>query len=358
MSKIKRSLTALYERSKNEPYDLTLDKDTRLVILSDHHRGAQNRADDFRHSHAVYNAALTSYYERGYRLIILGDGEELWQESPGKIFRSYRRTYELEAQYHDNNRYKRIWGNHDIDWKSAGSFADKVNTQRKRHLFEGLKTKEGILYTVKMKNAVLGEMFLAHGHQGTLESDILIFIARPFVKWVWRPIQRLTGKTRNSPATRYDLREKHDRTIYEWAAERDKLLFITGHTHRPVFCSRTHIGYLEEQLSALEKQLKKNPNSKKLQEEIIQKKTGIEYRKTKDFGDTLEPAMDKPAYFNTGCCCYPDGDITGIEICYEKGAQNRRAGVYIKLVRWSGRSGNAECTVLRERLLQDVYKEL
>jgi hypothetical protein len=33
----------------------------------------------------------------------------------------------------------------------------------------------------------------------------------------------------------------------------------------------------------------------------------------------------KPSYFNSGCCCYRDGDITGIEITYEK----------ISLVKWN-----------------------
>ncbi len=35
--------------------------------------------------------------------------------------------------------------------------------------------------------------------------------------------------------------------------------------------------------------------------------------------------MSKPCYFNSGCCCYPDGDITGIEIAHAE----------IRLVRWS-----------------------
>lgn len=35
--------------------------------------------------------------------------------------------------------------------------------------------------------------------------------------------------------------------------------------------------------------------------------------------------MSKPCYFNSGCCCYPDGDITGIDI----------AQAEIRLVRWS-----------------------
>lgn len=359
MSNIKTALTNLYDRLKEGGrQELPLNKDTRYIILSDQHKGAKNRADDFRHNHPVYNAAIASYFERGYTLVILGDGEELWEEPPRRIFPSYPTTYELEANFYKEGRYVHIWGNHDIEWKEPAAFAEKVKKYLKRDMFKGLLTKEGVLFEVKEKDIVLGEMVLTHGHQGTLTSDVLIFISRPFVRWVWRPIQRFFGVTYTSPATDYELRRKHDRTMYEWAAGRDKFILITGHTHRPVFSSRTHIGDLIEDLADLEKALEQNPNDKKLQEEVIEKKTGIEYRKVKDTADTLQPSMHKPAYFNTGCCSYPDSDITGIEICYEKRVEGYPAGVYIKLVRWSSKSGSPRSTTLRRALLKDVYRSL
>ena len=359
MSKIKSALTNLYDRLKKEGrQELPLNKDTRYIILSDQHKGAKNRADDFRQNHPVYNAALKSYFERGYTLVILGDGEELWQEPPRRIFPSYPTTYELEANFYKEGRYVHIWGNHDIEWKEPAAFAGKVKKYLGRDLFKDLVVKEGVLFEVKEKDKVLGEMVLTHGHQGTLTSDTLIFISRPFVRWVWRPIQRFFGVTYTSPATDYELRRKHDRTMYEWAAGRDTFILITGHTHRPVFSSRTHVGDLIEDLANLEKDLEKDPNDKKLQEEIIEKKAEIEYRKVKDTADTLQPSMDKPAYFNTGCCSYPDSDITGIEICHEKRIKDEPAGVYIKLIRWSAKSGTPQCKILRKALLKDVYGEL
>ena len=36
-----------------------------------------------------------------------------------------------------------------------------------------------------------------------------------------------------------------------------------------------------------------------------------------------------PFYFNTGCCCFSDGDITGIEI----------ADGFIPLIKWSETKG-------------------
>ena len=48
------------------------------------------------------------------------------------------------------------------------------------------------------------------------------------------------------------------------------------------------------------------------------------------------PSLDffskiRPTYFNTGCCCYSDGDITGIEIS-EK---------CIKLIKWKKQDGKS-----------------
>jgi hypothetical protein len=58
--------------------------------------------------------------------------------------------------------------------------------------------------------------------------------------------------------------------------------------------------------------------------------------------------MTKPCYFNTGCCSFSDGDLTGIEI----------AGGRIKLVRWPDDAGNPKPKVLVSMLLAEVFKSL
>jgi hypothetical protein len=47
----------------------------------------------------------------------------------------------------------------------------------------------------------------------------------------------------------------------------------------------------------------------------------------------------KPTYFNTGCCCYNDGNITGIEI-----ADNN-----IRLVKWE-MEGNVSKRIVAEEI--------
>jgi len=54
----------------------------------------------------------------------------------------------------------------------------------------------------------------------------------------------------------------------------------------------------------------------------------------------------KPCYFNTGCCSYSDGDITGIEI--DDGE--------IRLVRWSDTNGKPKRDILRSANLKEVLE--
>lgn len=56
----------------------------------------------------------------------------------------------------------------------------------------------------------------------------------------------------------------------------------------------------------------------------------------------------KPNYFNTGCCCFDDGDITGIEI----------AGGKIKLIKWKYNGDSAsERIVLEETELKNLLEQ-
>ena len=56
----------------------------------------------------------------------------------------------------------------------------------------------------------------------------------------------------------------------------------------------------------------------------------------------------KPCYFNTGCCCYDDGDITGIELVDGE----------IRLVRWPAAEDEVRPTILERASLRDVIAAL
>jgi len=56
----------------------------------------------------------------------------------------------------------------------------------------------------------------------------------------------------------------------------------------------------------------------------------------------------KPSYFNSGCCCFSDGDITGLEI--ENG--------FIRLIKWKSENEHSVRTILDEVSLEEVIKQL
>jgi hypothetical protein len=56
----------------------------------------------------------------------------------------------------------------------------------------------------------------------------------------------------------------------------------------------------------------------------------------------------KPSYFNSGCCCFIDGDITGIEI--EDGK--------IRLIKWTLQNEIPQRQLLEEISLEELAKAL
>ncbi|MGC9394950.1 MAG: metallophosphoesterase [Anaerolineae bacterium] len=317
--------------------DLTSD---RYIIFSDQHRGARNGADDFQRAERAYNAALAYYLHMGYTLVVLGDVEELWEETPAAVISAYRHSLELEARFHQRGRYVRIWGNHDDEWQ----YEDSV----RRHLdaiygAPPLHVLESLHFTVKEGAEELGALFLLHGHQGDAFNDQWAWITRLFVRYIWRTFQRLTHISLNTPATSWDLRKKHNQAMYAWTAEQQKLILIAGHTHTPVFESQSH----EAQITAAIEEHARASESGARREELSELLAQREWVRAQN--PSMPPqetsfSMAKPCYFNTGCCCYSDGDVTGIEIADGK----------IRLVRWPDKARKPQPYILEEAVLRDV----
>jgi hypothetical protein len=56
----------------------------------------------------------------------------------------------------------------------------------------------------------------------------------------------------------------------------------------------------------------------------------------------------KPGYFNSGCCCFVDGDITGIEI----------ADATIRLIKWTTKDESPKREILEEIKLEELARNL
>ena len=306
LSKLYNTITTKKSR-RGIVLDINLATDN-FIVFSDQHKGNKDSADDFKSNEHNYITALNYYHQQCFNYINLGDAEELWKYTPEKVIPQNQEALKAEANFQADKKYYRTFGNHDLLWKNKIDVLFYL-----RHIFlMPLPVHEGIvLRTVTARQKKLG-IFLTHGHQGDKMSDNNR-LSTWLVAHVWSPIQRFLQININTPATDFHLRDEHNKLMYEWSSHKRNLLLITGHTHKPVFASGKY---------------------------TINKDHKI------DVPQVGEPL--KPGYFNTGCCCYNDGDITGIEI----------SEGFIRLVKWHSENDFPARYILEEKKLEDIELEL
>jgi hypothetical protein len=194
---------------------------------------------------------------------------------------------------------------------------------------------EGVLLRTNTESGPF-EILCTHGHQGDEASDGSWF-SKFFVARIWAPFQSWLQINPNTPAYDTTLKTLHNRLMYEWSAEQSGLLLITGHTHQPVFESLTHIERLYRRL--LYARACNDASIPEIEAEIRKRK--FEYSTVSE--DYLKLM---PSYFNSGCCCYDDGEITGIEI----------ADGQLRLVKWMRNGTQILREVLEEAGLEELRK--
>lgn len=299
-------------------------EDAKIIIFSDHHRGLGDGADDFVNCEETYMKALGHYNDECFTLVLLGDTEEFWECVPMRVMKNYKHVVEKEAEFHGDARLVKIWGNHDDQWQEP-LFKSAILPSS----LKGLKIYEGLVVELKQSSSHKEiELVLIHGHQGTLSSDKLAGISRWFVRWFWRPFQQVFKiKLNSTPATDIELQSKHDRDMYTWSQSRGNTMLFCGHTHQPVFMSNTHLDEL------LQRSANENENSTELEETI---------EKVKKVSTAINVDDKIPCYFNSGCCSFENGSITGIEI----------SDGMVKLVKWDQLKGKS---IKREESLDKLF---
>ncbi|TWR28650.1 metallophosphoesterase [Mucilaginibacter achroorhodeus] len=302
------------------PFDAGADK---FIIFSDQHKGARDGADIFAKCEQNYLAALHHYYEKGFTYINLGDSEELWENLFVTVKRHNKKTFEAEKLFLNDDRFIKLFGNHDLYWDNDPLAALSLTQIYGR----AIKVYEGLILKTELNNKPL-EILLTHGHQGDLQSDGNWF-SKWFVSDVWGPLQGYLSINPNTPAYNNQLKTDHNRMMYEWSSNHSNTLLITGHTHQPVFCSMTHLEILYHNLDEARKE-----NNVAKMSEIERQIAGLHLKGVTEpnFSGYLD------SYFNSGCCCFNDGDITGIEI----------ADHCIRLIKWNYKHKISERLMLEE----------
>jgi predicted phosphodiesterase len=333
--RVDNALSELYQNITTSPgkrglvIPFSKDKD-KFIILSDQHKGARDGMDIFAKANNNYLAALDHYEREKFFYINLGDSEELWENLFVTVKKHNKATFKKEREFLKRKAFIKIFGNHDLYWDN-----DPLAPVSLMQIYgQKVKIYEGVILQTLVKNKTLS-IYMTHGHQGDLQSDGNWF-SKWFVSEIWGPFQAYLRINPNTPANNDQLKTEHNKMMYQWSSKRKQTLLITGHTHQPVFKSFTQIEILYDKL---EKAKKANDIAAiaELQKQIDRRHTKGD--KMPDFTGVLD------TYFNSGCCCFDDGDITGIEI--EDGS--------IRLIKWHYVHGKeSERVVLEESKLEDL----
>ncbi len=227
-------LSKVYAASKA----VIFDDYSRIVIMSDCHRGNGSWGDNFSNNQNVFFAALKHYYDNGYTYIELGDGDELWENrSISDIINIHSDAFWLMSLFYKDHRLFMLYGNHDIikgDPKFAQTnchsfYCDSIHQETA--LFPGINITEGLILQYRYTNH---KLFLTHGHQADFLNDNLWRLSRFLVRYLWRPLELLGVKDPTSAAKNNRVKNSIEKHLTDWSVKNQHLL-ICGHTHRPVF---------------------------------------------------------------------------------------------------------------------------
>lgn len=290
MDTMKR-ISEVFESSE----EIIFDDSSRIVIMSDCHRGDGNWGDDFSKNRNPYFAALTYYYNKNYTYIELGDGDELWENKRlPEIINVHSDVFWLLSRFFHDGRSYFIYGNHDIVKRSdefvRANMYEYFDERRGNYspLFPDIKVHEGLI----LKYSDTGDkILLIHGHQADYINDSAWRLSRFLVRYLWRPLNVYGVNDPTRTAKNYHKKQVVEKKFTEWILKEGHMV-IAGHTHRPMF-----------------------------------------------------PKVGEPPYFNDGSCVHPRC-ITAIEII----------SGYIRLIKWHVNTKNGGLLFIDREVLAGPEK--
>lgn len=234
MSVAKR-LSEVFHAAKKIP----IDNSSKIVLMSDCHRGDGSQSDNFSNNQILFFSALNYYYEENFTYIELGDGDELWKNrNYEQIIAVHSDAFWLISKFYQEGRFYMLYGNHDMEKKYQKFRSDTCHTYFNESenklvpLLPDIAIAEGLVLVYTNTG---DEIFLTHGHQGELLNDKFWRIGRFLVRYIWRPLE-LIGVKDPTIVTNTSLKEENptENNLSNWASSKKQML-IAGHTHHPVF---------------------------------------------------------------------------------------------------------------------------
>jgi UDP-2,3-diacylglucosamine pyrophosphatase LpxH len=285
---------------------LPIGNGIKYAIFSDLHLGNGTSADNFRQNKNTFMEALSFYKREGYAIILLGDIEEFHQFDLMEIMSAYDELYGALRGFAPNNLH-RVYGNHDMDW----ALEDPIWKRSKNIAWEAIKLGDHVLLT--------------HGHQAEETYEKNVHVVR-FGTTFYKYVETVLGPENQSTFTQ--IPGEKDRIYSEWAADNNTLL-ICGHTHNPIFASRSIFDWISEKIARLDIEIPSAPEADR--EKMKDKRLWLRnkrdwFNRKKEVLRLVDIKLEPPNYFNAGGCIYYDG-LTNIEI----------DGSKIRLIYWENK---------------------
>lgn len=228
------------DRAFEDAHCLELTEDSKIVLISDCHRGTGTSNDNFLKNQNLYFAALKQYYHQGYIYIELGDGDELWENrSLNQIKDIHSNVFWLLSQFYKEDRLYLLYGNHDMAKSSPLYTVRNLSTYNCSNRLEcvpllpGIQIHEGMILK-DYKH--IKDIYLTHGHQADVMNSIFWKLSRFLVRYLWKPAERFGLLDPTSAAKNNTHKRLTEERLTDWASRHHRIL-VTGHTHRPMIGS-------------------------------------------------------------------------------------------------------------------------
>jgi UDP-2,3-diacylglucosamine pyrophosphatase LpxH len=231
---ISKRLTNIFQSSEK----LTFNNESKIVLISDCHRGDGSWGDNFSNNQQLYFAAMTDYYRKNFTYIELGDGDELWENRKLDTIKTmHSDAFWIMSKFYKKGRLYMLYGNHDMVKKNSNYAKSKLSTYydeaTKKYvpLFPRIRLHEGLVLVHKETGH---KIFLTHGHQADYLNYDLWKLARFMVRYMWRPLELLGLHDPTSAAKNNTKKIAVEVKLIDWSVKNNQML-IAGHTHKPVF---------------------------------------------------------------------------------------------------------------------------
>lgn len=219
-------LSLLYKKSKK----ISINNKSKIVIMSDCHRGIGNINDNFYPNKIIFEKALEHYYQKNFVYVELGDGDEMWEvKKYENIIKENLNIFLLLKKFYQKKRLLMIYGNHDIVKKNKFIIKKYFYKYNKHELFKNLIVYESLILKYQDK-----EIFLLHGHQIDFFNSTLWRLARFLVRYFWKTLERIGFKDPTKNLKNYSVTKRREKKLHNWSKKHNKIL-ICGHTHRPIY---------------------------------------------------------------------------------------------------------------------------